>query len=60
VDNKELTMFDELVKIARIEGAGDLLEGLKIMNEDIESYDPKIQAQFRHFMLLGTRMFAHT
>jgi hypothetical protein len=51
-------MFDRLVAVAKIEGAGDLLEGLRIMDQDLAAYDDQLQAQFRHFMLLGARMFA--
>jgi hypothetical protein len=51
-------MFDRLVAVAKIEGAGDLLEGLKIMDQDLTAYDEHVQAQFRHFMQLGARMFA--
>jgi hypothetical protein len=51
-------MFDRLVAVAKIEGAGDLLEGLRIMDQDLAAYDEALQAEFRHFMLLGARMFA--
>jgi hypothetical protein len=51
-------MFDRLVATAKIEGAGDLLEGLRIMDQDLAAYDDQLQAEFRHFMLLGARMFA--
>jgi hypothetical protein len=51
-------MFDRLVATAKIEGAGDLLEGLRIMDQDLAAYDDQLQAEFRHFMQLGARMFA--
>jgi hypothetical protein len=51
-------MFDQLVIEAKAVGGGDLLEGLKYMDENLDEFEPKIQAQFRAFMTMGAKMFA--
>jgi hypothetical protein len=50
-------MFDRLVEVAKDYGNGDLLEGLKYMDENLDEFDEDIVFQFRNFMRLGRKMF---
>jgi len=50
-------MFDRLVEEAKEAGGGDLLAGLEYMADNLDEFEPTIQAQFRAFMTMGRKMF---